>query len=271
MQLQCTGRYIHFIVMKMMIKGVQTANCNPILESRQKRQLQRTIDTASKILHFWRKGGGLQKGHLSHVKMLQSASKIHLLNSYNLSSQVICESAVFLSDLELHRIELDGQRRHLQERLFLESFRWVEMGWGRNNDGKAYQCTLTIKRIQESWTISYLTKIWCRKGEGEKGKQLSVEKNWKNISVYIANCISSNYQMYLSRIWCRKREGEEGKQLSVGETGALITEVAPLVSTKEPNFLGQIFDFFSRANCSPDPWLFGEEQRRTLKYLVRRT
>ena len=95
MQLQCTGRYIHIIVMKMMIKGVQTANCNPILESRQKRQLQRTIDTNSKILHFWRKGGGLQKGHLSHVKMLQSASKIHLLNSYNLSSQVICESAVF--------------------------------------------------------------------------------------------------------------------------------------------------------------------------------
>ena len=57
-----------------------------------------------------------------------------------------------------------------------------------------------------------------------------------------------------------RNEGEKGKQLSVGETGALITEVGPLVSTKEPNFLGQNFNLFSRANCSFDPWLFGTTQ-----------
>ena len=64
----------------------------------------------------------------------------------------------------------------------------------------------------------------------------------------------SNYTMYLSRIWLRKREGEKGKQLSVGETGTLITEVGPLVSTKEPNFL----TFPAAQIAAPIPALFGK-------------
>ena len=140
-----------------------------------------------------------------------------------------------------------------------------------------FDTTEHIEKPKKCKVYYWKLKYWKTFRGSRKKKNESRMENWQcickyhqlylhksqNIFVYITNgiCpnICPNYKIYLSRIWSRKGEGEKGKQLSVRETGALITEVAPLVSTKEPKpFWGHIFNFFSCANCSPNLCLFGE-------------
>ena len=82
------------IMMMMIIKGVETANCNPILESRQNRQLQRNIDATSQVLHFW-----VRKGP-------QKSKKKVLCHPWDCPFTFLC-------DLELQRMKAICKKCHL--------------------------------------------------------------------------------------------------------------------------------------------------------------